>query len=441
LDAKWTKTGLRLLLQQELNFRSCLPSTVLICAFLALTIPVIEFGKNGAYDYDERTYHFPTVENLARKWPALSLRDDPISAVSPGYHYFLGSILHFAGGGLHGVRYVNLIVSLAIPLVLFGYGKRYSSGWRICIVLLPLIFSNFIIKSASRVVTDNASLLLVTLVLAVVLSEAGSIGRSAAGGVFGASATFVRQLQAWLVFPMLVRSTYVSRSWTRERVAAIIFALFPLIVLGFLYAAWDGLVPPVWRNVSVRVSFASIAYLLTVFGFFGAFFVPFETIKDVKNWLADGRVQTCTLVGLFCAIVSPTSYNYAEGRWGGYFWAAVQRLPNIEERSLFFIIAAPLGASVVAILWKEMHTRGATRVALIWVVSVISWAGTFLINRQVFHRYYEPMVLVFLIFATFQLEGLTASRSKHPLWRIAVLGLLQAAISMMTIFRGMLFTA
>ncbi len=111
------------------QFLSACPLFLLVCGFLCLSIPAIESRQPGVYDFDENHYHMPTIGNILKKWPNIDLKADPASAVSPGYHYFLASVSHLTGFGLRGLRYVNLSVSAAIPIVLFLYGRRLATDW------------------------------------------------------------------------------------------------------------------------------------------------------------------------------------------------------------------------------------------------------------------------------------------------------------------------
>jgi hypothetical protein len=67
---------------------------------------------------------------------------------------------------------------------------------------------------------------------------------------------------------------------------------------------------------------------------------------------------------------------------------------------------------------------------------VIAWAGSFVVNRQVFHRYYEPMTLFFLIFAVVQICQHSPEKFNRGLAsRLAVLWMVQMAITFATVYR------
>ncbi|MCW5550907.1 MAG: hypothetical protein KIS67_01950 [Verrucomicrobiae bacterium] len=408
--------------------------------FLILTVPVIEFGEAGTYDADETRYHYPTVQKILSKWPAVDLANDPDSAVSPGYHYFLATILHFAGGGIHTLRYVNLLFSLGVPLALFFYARRFTADWQVCLMLLPLVSSNYLVKAACWVVTDNAALLLAVITLLLLFSGRDSSKQLCAAGGVAALATFTRQLHVWLAIPIAVSGVFfVSKTRTFSRLVLAVAAGFaPLVILVILYQAWNGFVPPAWESMSVKLSLCPIAYILSVFAIFGVFFVPFQSVRQAGAWLVDLRVQLAAAFGLATAVLTPTSYSHAEGRWGGYLWEVARHLPVIWDRSVLFAAAAPVGAALVAIMFIEIKRTGATREAFLWIASVAGWGVSFVINRQVFHRYYEPMVLAFLLIAVFQLHTSASPKPmKLPLRRMMALGVMQIIITAATVLRGL----
>jgi hypothetical protein len=98
----------------------------------------------------------------------------------------------------------------------------------------------------------------------------------------------------------------------------------------------------------------------------------------------------------------------------------VDHVPAIYDRSLFFVILAPVGLVVMLMLWREMQSAGYSYQAHIWLVSVLAWSSTFLLNRQVFHRYFEPMVLIFLVIAA----GFSCKPKLQKLQRIFLIGLI-----------------
>ena len=82
---------------------------------------------------------------------------------------------------------------------------------------------------------------------------------------------------------------------------------------------------------------------------------------------------------------------------GGYFWGAACFLPTIAGRSLFFVIMAPFGGVMLGVFFRAIERNSGRDRAQLWFISIAAWATTFVVNRQVFHRYFEPITLVFLV--------------------------------------------
>ncbi len=105
-------------------------------------------------------------------------------------------------------------------------------------------------------------------------------------------------------------------------------------------------------------------------------------------------------VGLVLVLLSPTDYNLPAGRWGGYLWSAASRLPVFSGhlRPVPRPHAA-LGAALLAVMTRRLAHQAGAGVAWLWLgMSFLAWVATTLSNRLVFHRYFEPTILIFLIF-------------------------------------------
>jgi hypothetical protein len=401
--------------------------------FFVLAVPLLFFTA-GNYAWDQDNYHVPAILQIRAHWPFIDLDRDVLSAIAPGYHWFLATLSLVLGTDLTVLRTINLAVSFLVLVVLYRWLRTHLGPIDSAILLSPLATSNFFIKSSAWVVTDNASLLLVATVLIGILRPQRQL-RLGLLGIVAAAAVFVRQINAWLVGPLLLRwyrsvperTTSYSPIW---RVIALATISSPLFVLAWLYASWNGLVPPRWQEAAFRISLSGIAYLAVVFLMFSLFVFGVETlVREVRR--LDKRLLLVALgIGLIIATVSPTTYSHADGRWGGYFWAVVERVPNIRERSLFFLVLSPLGTLAAAGTWQLLRSRVGPEVANLWLFSIACWSATFLVNRQVFHRYFEPMVLVFVVTAAAVTSPGALTRGQR--FRVVVLAVLQAGGTLVT---------
>ena len=383
----------------------------LAIVFFGLTLPFI-FSGNRAYDSDHIRYHLPSILQIRKNLPILDISKDTLSAIAPGYYYFLATISFLTGSDEQTLRIINCIISFLIPLSLYIYARKSLSVKSGCLLVLPLVTSNFFIKSSWWIFTDNAALLLVLWTVIAILEVRNNSQQGIKIGILSSITTFVRQLHVWLVIPSLLRVLLPNNQDSislknlkplfpvnKVNFISLVAALQPGLIIAILYFSWGGLVPPVWKEASLKISLSPVAYILAVWGFLGVFYLG-SIRKNIKDYWNNKFVIISFFLGFIVSLISPTTFSVENGRWGGYFWEIVKRLPQIFDRSIFFIILTPLGAAVIGIFYLKMRQLEQRNESLLWISSVASWAVTFVINRQVFHRYYEPMILVFLILVT-----------------------------------------
>jgi hypothetical protein len=401
--------------------------------FLLLAAPLL-LTSSGNYVWDQDNYHVPAVLQIRAHWPMLDLDKDVFSAVAPGYHWFLAGVSRIVGAELPMLRAINLAVSLLALTFLFSWSCRYLRPMDSAILLLPLAASNFFVKAAAWVVTDNPALFLASIVLLGVLRRPTLTG-VAYLGMAATGASFVRQTNAWLAGPLLLHwslSIYwrKSRESAPRKAMALALSLGPIILIAWLYATWHGLVPPRWQEAAFQISTCAIAYQLVVFLVFSPFLFGFAGLCREIGRLNRWTFLASLAIGLTVAVASPTSYSYPEGRWGGYLWTIVGYAPSVWERSTFFLLLSPLGALALAGVWSRLKRESAPYTANVWIFSVICWSATFIVNRQVFHRYFEPMLLIFLVAALAASSYGNLDRAQRK--RIAALALLQTAGTLAT---------
>jgi hypothetical protein len=387
---------------------------VLGCVVL-LCLPLVVQREVVNLSADEAAFHLPAIRQIGAGWPALDLSSDSLSATAPGYHYLLATLTLPVDHALPALRALNLGVSLAVLVVLWR-ALPGPAGWRV-LVLLPLACSNFYVKSASYVVTDNAALLAVALVLV-------HLGRPAPGASLGlaaaaAAAVATRQSGVWLVAPLALRAWNLPAG--NGRVQAGLTLLLPLGVLGVLVAAWGGLVPPQWQAETLGRGAARApvaAYLLAV----AALLVPPYLLalrpESVRRLLSLPAALG-GLAGLLAAAAAANVPDTAAGRWGGYLWNLAGVLPSVGDRSLLFLVLAPVGGAALALFAAEVWRSGSPARGP-WLAALAGWTVSNLANQQVFHRYYEPTLLVLVVVGAGQLlrEG-AAPADRRPLAALA----------------------
>jgi hypothetical protein len=198
------------------------------------------------------------------------------------------------------------------------------------------------------------------------------------------------------------------------------------------------LVPSQWRDKSQlsSVSSAAYAYILALVALFAPFYFPRALTATVFRKYASNYVIWCgAIVGILVSVISPTSHDHSSGRWGGYLWAAVEHLPIVLDRSVVFVVLAPIGGMLLAALIQEMLRSTTAWQTALWSIGLVAWASAFVINRQIFQRYYEPTLLIFLILAVAEIIPNLSSTETAVNRRSLVLFLcFQTAITVVTVY-------
>ena len=399
--------------------------------FALLCWPLIFLSHPSNYEGDEKAFYLPAIEAMRAHWPRLDLQADSLSATAPGYAYVLATASYVVGHSVFALRLVNWGLSLAVLFLLWSVLNR-TRVRALTLALAPLALSNFFVKSASWVVTDNAALLLVAACLIQLLFSPSAVAGTRAA-VLVAAGVLVRQISLWLAAPLAIRTWHdvrASRQWLRG-----LAMLIPLPPLFWLLAAWGGLVPPRWAMVYPDHEFSGAAglYLLAVVATLAPAY--YFAVVDRPRFLQDLRSfwpLVGTGFGLAFALTCPSLPNHDAGRWGGYWWTLAGRMPAIGGHSIVFLVLAPLGGVfaglMLARLWREVDRLP----RYIWLAAAAGWAATLFVNRLTFHRYFEPPLLVLLICWIALLAKARPGFRLQRLWPLAVLSTIQLLLTLTT---------
>jgi hypothetical protein len=420
---------------------------LVLLLFFAVCLPLSLSVRHGNFGEDEKSYYLPSVEQIAVHWPALDLDAASASATSPGYSYFLAGLSRLTGRDPRTLRLITIGLSAATLLVL-ALMFRTPSGMAGCVAILPLATSNFFVKSASWVVTDNAALFLMSASLYALWRCSENPKWALPGGISAGAAVFVRQLHAWLIIPIgcvALATSGATRAGlaVSTRVLAWLAIIPPVAVLLWLHHAWGGFVPPRWQAVhDAGLHPSSVACALSVFAGLGAFYFLSveETSGAIRRCLSWDSAAGAT-AGLILGLVARSGMDRAEGRWGGYFWMFVQHAPTLWGRSVLVLAGSILGGMLLGAMAQRLRESSGTAAAWLWLVSVISWLAACGLNRVAFQRYFEPPILVFLI-SWLALLNTGAKGNDHPFrcLPLVILAAGEAVITVLTVHLPILAT-
>ncbi len=427
---------------------------LLLLTHAALALPVaLLINRPVDYNYDEQGWHYPNVLLLAEKWPALDWQHDMLSEIAPGYLYFLAGISQITGSDIHTLRVINILTSLVLLALLFASCVRTVKPRLACLLLLPLATSNYFIKTSAFLYTDNAGLLLVAAALLLTTRAKLTTLNSASAGVLAMCATLSRQVHFWVVGPLLWRAleplvvalsarflpenyqntdkqaslASVSRSSIFH---AVVMVALPVAALVFLILQWGGIVREPWRSEIMTVSTAAWAYLLALMAVFAPFFLM--PVTGMKNLLQQHSTKWAMLAGtafgLCTAVAYPNAYNEDAGHSGGVLWQVAAQLPVLAERSLLFLLLAPVGGALLALTLCWLHRQRGYLISLRWLIWVCAFASTYGVQTYVYQRYFEAPLLMFLMLAL--AFGLDEKNHKPLAASLGALTLLQLALTL-----------
>lgn len=496
--------------------RTLRSAAILALVFVAITLPPILMGRGGMSEQaDERDFHLPAIRRFAADWPRPDLVHYEL-AMTPGYHLGM-ALLWKASGSLLVLRLVNGMIGLALILTLWWAVSRLADGRdepspsipspdpcfsfsRItvdlsrCLLILPLVFSPYVLGGAISLTTDNAALLGAAAIVGAAALRPMTLARAIALGVAAAGVVFMRQVHLWLGGVVLFGGFLASpaagwapasmrRLWADDEreprscagwgplAGGIIALALPAVMVAVFFTLWGGLVPvSEWsrRFHSKGANPAAPAFCLALLGALGPCFVMMhlERLRSLAS--RRGPLMLAAAAGLLAAIIVRTSAQLPtadgpppDGRGNGWLWrlahlVAERAIPNLAERSVVIAMLAPIGAVAMVLLWRAAADAGRRRAATIIVIAMLGWLAAQTMNFQAWQRYFEPLLLVFLALLTACGMPCETRETKNkdentgrgmrggfvrawlPLSGVAFLAAMELALSAITLFREIL---
>mgnify|MGYP001167408365 FL=1 len=424
-------------------------------AFLALALPLIFLGINrGRGASDSLNYHEKAIRTFAQQLPHPDL-SDYLSATTPGYHLLLSAFARYVSDQhLHLQLASAALTALLIATLASACAwrmRRAMSSFGVLAVCLPFICSIYVLSSGVWLLPDNAAFFALLGVLLLALRRSQHFGVWVAAGLLMSILVFTRQIHIWAAgviwlgawlgagaarseCPLFSRHDIGGRTIPRitRTTLAFLFTLPAFGILYYFYRLWGGLTPPSFKSMhGARIQWAGPAFDLSLLAIAGVFY--FEFWRSSFQKLA--REQFLLLLGvaaagLILAIIPNTSEDPAAGRVTGIFHA-VKALPVIAGHTS--ILIAPLSALGAIILFSFLRGMN-PRVRWVMLSAIVGFSIANSANPQLWQRYHEPFLLMWLILAS----SLAVWGGAKP-GRLAVIGPLAlaamlAAISVRGIF-------
>lgn len=376
--------------------------------FLVVYFPVTFLSElDFAAARDERISHYPLIREFSAEWPRISLSDYQVPT-TPLYHVVLSTFARAFNDNLQVLRSINLLISIA-ALSLFYAVFRYRLSWkRALLATITIGLAPFFFGPATRLMTDNASLLMVMGSLYLLWTAPLSVRMLLLTGVLISTAVATRQTNIWLsVFAVTVFARHFNTAAISEKYAASALLLLPGFTLGGFFLLWSGLVPPSRQNYWAHDEFGwlnpnALSFAVSLAGAYGAFYARhyWQLYREQEGRL--GHVLLLILVSWAFLLVCP--YQPHQNVSPGPLDQIVRITPSVAGSPAILFFLFPLGLLVIYVagLWAR-HLRDGFVLA-----AYVIWLGVGLGYPIFYQRHFEAFTLFFVLY--YGLQGTPAGR-------------------------------
>ena len=404
-----------------------------------------DFFTQKSFDHDR--FHLHLVRLFAGQWPRVDLTDYP-SATGPGMHHALATLAQVFGTGETTLQWLGSLFGLALAATvawhLAAWRGRAVQGY---LLSLPLAFNPYFLGNSIWVMTDNASLWMLAIVLLGATFAVATPARLGRWGVAAAAACLVRQINLWVLPAIVLGGWRAGRDGhgSRGKLAiATALATLPAIALVAFFAwLWGGLTPPQFHEYhEVKIQTSAVPFGLAILGVYGA-----------PLWLALGpgggflrKPFTVVALAAWAAITIVASDSFVSlehGRIGGWVWTLVRETPVPGGWSVALTALSLAGTLLVARLVEAADRRGVGSNARLAAVLFGGFLLAHAANRVVAQRYFDAPTLVFLAMLAalaWPRAGDEAAPKERNRWLIALAAVaaMQFAFAGVSLFRPLL---
>lgn len=410
--------------------------------FIILGIYVFGFSLMGRFwgtetyqALDEKMFHLPQVMIFLDDSPKPGEMYRATTATAPGHHLFIGLLSKVFFPFLPeiwGIRVSNALVSylLLIVLWLILQQEKSLSHWEAIILIMPIAASFTFLGGAIWIMTDNGSLLWICLTLFGIMRKS-SYKNTVAVGLFAAMAVLWRQVNIWLLLPII----YSLWGQQKKLLQGFLAIVPPMAVAGYLFWLWRGFTPPAFQDYNAN-GFALVVpiYMFSLFGFVGVFYTGYAYSYKGRQYLSRNKwlwLAGFAIAGL--AVIFPSTYDVDSGRHGGMLWTLTKFVPSFQDRSLVFAVLLPIGCALLFLWWIRSHTMDDKSFSLIFVFLIgasVAHMGT----NLVYERYYIGVVFLSLIVLSGHYKNLPFPTITRACLGPVVFGILFLVYSILKIF-------
>lgn len=364
--------------------------------------------------FDQKLYHLPVIREFARTWPRFETWDY-LSATTPGYHIVMATVMKVCGDGTVPLQIVTALITGVMLWLLARDARTRLVPLAVAAVCVPIVASPYTLFPAAFILPDNMGWLGVAAM--ILMSLRPLTGRTLlASVVVLCGLVLTRQVHIWTVGLFWLNdwlgeeddptvpwpSSVFAKPFMRvnRTIGAIAFSVPAFVILYLFVQYWGGLVPQRFAEqippatLSRVMGSAAAPMVLSMLGaysvFFGGFlWQPLRTLwREHKGVLIGAAV-----VGVVLSVIPHTTADFDAGR-RGVLWSIGMKGPVYAGRSVVVTMLSAWGA-VCAAAWLLACNR---RDRTILIAALVGFSVSQLPSQQLWHRYFDPFVLVMLVF-------------------------------------------
>ena len=350
----------------------------------------------GATLYDQNIYHIPQINYFLNNDVNLNSYQS-FTATTPGQHLIYSIILKqfnikTVDGNFIQLRLLHLLFNLAAIFFIWYLFYSVNKENLSTIYLLPVICSPYFINGALYITTDNLAIGLTAATLMFTINKKIVIKNLLIANIFNSVSIFWRQNTIWLQIPIFIKNLiFVSRT---RKYYSLLIHLLPIGLLIYFLIIWGGLTPKEFQYINAkRINFSSIVYSISLYALINLFYsYEFYFVIRKINYKVIIKVFIIGVtIGILLGSLIPSEANKVAGRWGGYLWTISKYLPNFFERSVLFVSLTVLGSTHFIFMSYILIKKKEYLLLISFLAWLISTIGSFI----VFHRYFEPILILF----------------------------------------------
>ena len=349
--------------------------------------------------WDSNKGHIPAINYFIAN-PTHLFSYPSIISTFPGYHLFLALIASLFGmesvnGATWLIRIINIAFAYGLVIMVWQIVWRLKQDVQLAFaLLLPLALSYYVLASSIWINTDDvAAFFYVTLIFIFMFNQSS---------LMAAFMAFFMVICRQIYFPV-VGAFWPPALWpkfnkTYARLALAVSLLTSLTILIYLWR-WQGLTPGRTQTINKFIGI-NLSGLLHAFTLTGLWSIPYLFIfcADRLSYKKYFYFLIFIAIGLALLLwgITPSNFDYDEGRGGSIVWYLANLTPSYEHHSFFVLLFSAVGMFVMLNMIMRSIAMRYYPIETIMLLAYFLSCSTQIFS---FQRYVEiPILITFAVF-------------------------------------------